>query len=253
MVGSLAVGVSGTVGSVRGRIGAALVPIGLFVVTGTVGIVGFVVLAGISPVDAAFWLLDPTSIELHFQHHSGPEQVTKGFALVVFSGLIASGLWIGESVLDTVFGGQFREELRRVQTEQTIEGLSGHVVICGYGMFGRTVAQRLRRRGEDVVVVESDSTVVEAASDEPLVIEGDARREDVLERAGVSRARAVVAAIDDSNVTIQIAIVTSQLAPDAALVVRVGDETYESVARRAGADTVVIPEVVSGSDVVDGL
>ncbi|WP_299263220.1 hypothetical protein [Halorientalis sp.] len=46
---------------------------------------------------------------------------------------------------------------------------------------------------------------------------------------------------------------TSQLAPDADLVVRVGDETYESVARRAGADTVVIPEAVSGSNVVDGL
>ncbi|MFB6085046.1 MAG: TrkA family potassium uptake protein [Halorientalis sp.] len=244
---------SGTGGSIRGWIGAALVPIGLFVATVVVGIAGFVVLADVSPVDAAFWLLDPTSIELHFQHHSGPEQATKGFALVVFSGLIASGLWIGESVLDTVFGGRFREELRRVQTEQTIERLSGHVVICGYGMFGRTVAQRLEQRGEDVVVVESESAVVDAASDDLLVIEGDARREDVLERAGVSRARAVVAAIDDSNVTIQIAIVTSQLAPDAALVVRVGDETYESVARRAGADTVVIPEVVSGTDVVDGL
>jgi voltage-gated potassium channel len=36
-------------------------------------------------------------------------------------------------------------------------------------------------------------------------------------------------------------------------VVRIGDEMYESTARRIGADTVVIPEIVSGTEVVDAL
>lgn len=35
--------------------------------------------------------------------------------------------------------------------------------------------------------------------------------------------------------------------------VRIGDEMYESTARRIGADTVVIPEIVSGTEVVDAL
>ncbi len=219
----------------------------------TVGIAGFVLLAGIGVVDAAFWLLDPTSIELYFETHGGPERATKAFALVVFSGLILSGLWIGEAVLDTVFGGQFGEELRRVKTQNAIESLSNHTVICGYGMFGRTVAQYLRERGADVVVIERDSSILDRVGEEVLTVQGDARREEALEQAGVTRAGAVVAGIDDSNVNIQIAIVTSQIAPDAKLVVRVGDEMYESLAQRAGADTVVIPEVVSGTDVVADL
>jgi len=36
-------------------------------------------------------------------------------------------------------------------------------------------------------------------------------------------------------------------------VVRVGDETYESLARRAGADQVVVSEVASGERVTDEL
>jgi voltage-gated potassium channel len=35
------------------------------------------------------------------------------------------------------------------------------------------------------------------------------------------------------------------------MVVRVGDEMYESLARRAGADEVVIPEVLTGESITD--
>lgn len=238
---------------VGSRLRNAVRPVSVFVGTVLVGVVGFVVLAGVGVVDAAFWILDPTSIEIHFQNHQGPERATKAFALGVFSVLVLSGLWIGETVLDTVFGGQFGEELRRVQTEQAIADLDGHVVVCGYGMFGRTVAERLTDGGTDVVVVENDDEVFERISEEMLAVRGDARREEVLEEAGVERARAVVAAVDNSNLNIQTCIVCAQLAPDARLVVRVGKEMYESLAKRAGADAVVIPEVVSGTEVVEKL
>nr|WP_282594143.1 NAD(P)-binding protein [Halorientalis brevis] len=228
-------------------------PVSLFVLIVLGAVTGFTLLTGIGLVDAAFWLLDPTSIELYFESHGGPETATKAFALVVFSGLILTGLWIGETVLNAVFGGQFGEELRRMQTQKAIDSLSDHTIICGHGMFGRTVAQQLQSRGDDVVVIETDESKIARIGDEILAVEGDARREEALRRAGVTRARAVIAGIDDSNVNIQIGVVTSQLAPEARLVVRVGDEMYESVARRAGADTVIIPEVVSGSDVVAGL
>jgi voltage-gated potassium channel len=135
-----------------------------------------------------------------------------------------------------------------MQTKRAIDDCAGHVVICGHGMFGRTVAQRLRERDRTVVVVERDPDERERMAEDALVVDGDARRETVLEAAGVDRADAVVAAIDDSNANIQIGVATSQLAPEAHLVVRVGDEMYESTARRVGADRVVIPEVVSGTD-----
>jgi voltage-gated potassium channel len=218
----------------------AVRPVLAFLGVTVAGIVGYVAVADIGVVEATFWLVDLTSVELHFADHAGPERATKAFAVAV---------WIGETVLSAAFGGQITEELRQMQTERTIEDLSDHVVICGYGIFGRTLAARLREDGHDVVVIERDQSEYDRIGEETLAIRGDARREDVLERANVETATAIVAAIDDSNANIQIAITASQLSPELRVVVRVGDEMYESVARRAGADEVVIPEVLSGDTV----
>ncbi|MFB6157288.1 MAG: TrkA family potassium uptake protein [Haloferacaceae archaeon] len=240
-------------GQVRERVRAAALPLATLATLLVVGVAGFVLLTGVSVVDAAFWLLDPTSIELYFEHHSGPERATKAFAVVLFGALILAGIWVGESALDAAFDGRLGRELTRMQTQRAIENLSDHVIICGHGMFGRTVAQRLRERGTDVVVVESDAEERERIGADTLVVGGDARREETLRAAGIERAATVVAAIDDSNANIQIGVAVSQIAPESRLVVRVGDEMYESTARRVGADAVVIPEVVSGDRVVENL
>jgi len=235
------------------RVRAAAVPLAAFGATVCVGVAGFVALTGVSVVDAAFWLLDPTSIELYFESHEGPERATKTFAVGVFVALVLVGVWVGESALDAAFDGRLGRELIRMQTQRAIDGLADHVVICGHGMFGRTVAEQLRERGRDVVVVEHDDEERERMDGDALVVAGDARREETLRRAGVDGAEAVVAAIDDSSANVQIGVTTGQIAPEATLVIRVGDEMYESTARRVGADVVVIPEVVSGDNLVERL
>ncbi|MDY6779038.1 MAG: hypothetical protein SV760_00505, partial [Halobacteria archaeon] len=54
-----------------------LVPVSVFATVVLLGIAGFVYLADVGVVEATFWLIDPTSIELHFSEHSGPETATK--------------------------------------------------------------------------------------------------------------------------------------------------------------------------------
>jgi voltage-gated potassium channel len=232
----------------------AIRPVSAFLLVVVGGIAGFVALAGVGPVEAAFWLIDPASISIHYATHAGDGRRVKAFATVVFGSLVLVGVWIGETVLTTAFGGQMREEIERMQTQRAIDDIDGHVVIAGYGLFGRTVARRLREEERSVVAIEREQAVFEGIDDETVYpVEGDARNEEVLRRAGIDRADALVAAIDDSNANIQIAITASGIAPDVRLVVRVGDEDYTSVARRAGADEVVIPEVLSGEDVSESL
>nr|WP_283102318.1 NAD(P)-binding protein [Haloplanus sp. XH21] len=222
-------------------------PVGTLLGVIVVGIAGFVHLGGVSTVEAAFWLLDPSSIELYYQTASGPVDRVKTFAIVVRVALVGAMVWTGETALTATFGGQIQEELRRVRNQRERASTSDHIIICGYGMFGRTVAERSRERGREVVVIERNDAQYNRVLDaDVLGVEGDARREGDLRDAGVERADVLVAAIDDSNVNIQIALLATQLAPDLTVVVRVGDETYESVARHAGADEVIIPEVAGG-------
>jgi voltage-gated potassium channel len=229
-------------------------PVAAFVAVVLVGVGGFSSLDGVGTTDALFWLLDPTSIELHFQSHDGPETAVKGFAVVVLSGLVVAGLWIGETVFSAAFGGRIQTEFKQMQIEQQIADLRDHVIVCGYGTFGKTVARSLETDDRSVVVIEQqDAQFQRALEDDLLVVQGDARREETLREAGVTRASTVVGAIDDSNANIQTAIGASQLAPTVRLVVRVGDQMYEQLARRAGADEVVVPEVASAEQVTGTL
>lgn len=244
----------GGVLSKRPLLRRALLPMVVFFGVVAVTIVGFVALAGIDVVEAAYWLITPENIGIYFRDTEGPETATKGFAVVSRLAQIVTGLWIGQTVASALFGGQLTEELKRVTQEKKIATFSDHVVICGYGMFGETVAYQLNEAGTDVVVIEQDDDKVsQVERDGHLVVDGDARQETTLERAGIEDAATVVAAIDDSNVNLQISVLASQLAPDATLIVRVGEQTYASTARRAGADTVVIPEIMSGSDIAGEL
>ncbi len=223
----------------------ALLPITSFVLICVVGIVGFVYLEGVSVIEAAFWLLDPTSIELH-----GVGDDVRAFAIVAIVGLILSVIWIGETVFGAVFGGQLKEEFERMNTKRRIDEMTDQVIICGYGSFGRTIAKTLSNADRDVVVIERDEHRFKTIeNDDILAVNGDARMENALEEAGIDRADTLVGAIDDSNANIETAILASQLAPDLRVIVRVGSQRYSKLARRAGADDVVIPEIKSGQDV----
>lgn len=231
-----------------------LAPVVSFVLVAAVATAGNVLLVGVGVVEATYWLVSPDSVALYFRGRSGPERAAKALAVLTRLGLVLSGLWIGQTVVAALFGGQIREAIQHVNKERKIDTLSDHVVICGYGMFGETIVDRLDDNGTEFVIVERESEASERAERHGHpVVTGDARRESVLDRAGATDAGTVVAAVDDSNVNIQIGIVARQLASEGELVVRVGDELYEPLAERAGADTVVIPEVVSGEDVAKGL
>ncbi|MFA9415790.1 TrkA family potassium uptake protein [Natrinema sp. HArc-T2] len=228
----------------------ALVPIGCFATVVVAGIVGFSALGSVGPLEATFWLVDLTSIDLHFQDHAGPERATKAYAIVVTVGIVLSGLWIGETVVTETFGGRIPTEVSRATMQRRIDDSDEHVIVCGYGMFGRTIANRLADAGRTVVVIERDEdTAARVREDGHLLVEGDARQEQTLRAAGVERATKLVAAIDDSNVNIQIAVVSGTATDAPEILVRVGEEMYESVAKEAGADAVIIPEVVSGERV----
>ena len=231
-----------------------LMPItALFGVVAT-SVAGYMLLAGVGIIEATYWLISPANVGIHIRDDGGPARLIQGFAVLSRVGLVLSSLWIGQTVLSALFGGQITEELKRVQQERSISELSAHIVVCGYGMFGETIAQRLETETTDVVVIEyEDETVEQAERNGHLVVDGDAREEATLERANVANAETVIAAVDNSNVNIQVAILIQQLAPEATLVVRIGDQIYASTAQRAGADVVVIPEIMSGGDIAEQL
>ena len=84
-----------------------------------------------------------------------------------------------------------------------------HTIICGLGQKGLLLARRLRERGERVVVIErnEENDLVRAARDVGCVVMfGDATEPYMLNRAGISHARHLVAVCRDDGMNAEIAV-----------------------------------------------
>jgi Trk K+ transport system NAD-binding subunit len=95
-----------------------------------------------------------------------------------------------------------------------------HFILCGLGRVGGRVLEYLRAAGSSVVVI--DKT---CAGDSPQLggtqlISGDCRRREVLEEAGLARARAILILTSEDLVSISTALTARQLNPGVRVVMR---------------------------------
>ncbi len=130
----------------------------------------------------------------------------------------------------------------RPKEKEDVCSLTGHTVIAGYGLNGRNLAKTLRATHIPYVVLEVNADTIRKARDEgePLIY-GDITRMDVLRRAGVECAKAIVFAISDYNATRMAVRMSRQLNSSIFILVRTRYAAEVDELYRLGADQ-VIPE-----------
>jgi monovalent cation:H+ antiporter-2, CPA2 family len=122
-----------------------------------------------------------------------------------------------------------------------------HVIICGYGRSGQSLARFLEREDIRVIALDSDPLRVrQAASAGDSVVYGDAGRREVLVAAGLARAAAVVISFADTQKALSILAHVHTLRPDIPVIVRTFDDSDIDRLRSGGA-TEIVAEVVEGS------
>jgi len=85
------------------------------------------------------------------------------------------------------------------------DGLTGSVLIIGFGRFGQIVSQPLLLKGIDISIIDNDVEMIQAAADFGFkVYYGDGTRLDILHAAGVGHARAVLVCVDKGDTAIRI-------------------------------------------------
>lgn len=129
----------------------------------------------------------------------------------------------------------------------SIERLKDHFVICGYGQVGRTVVDHLTRLNIPFVLIETNEGLCrELLKDGLMVIQGDAKRHDVLVSAGLERAKGICVVIDNDADNLYITVTARSLKPNLKIITRAGQQRYANAIRTSGADEVIIPEYEGG-------
>jgi len=165
--------------------------------------------------------------------------------------LVVAGLTIiayaGAVIVEAIAGGVLTGALAERRRERTIEQLHDHFIICGYGRVGRRVGEEFRASGARFVVLDLHADAVEAAQhDGVLLIEGDATKDENLRRAGLDRARGLVAASDSDADNLYVVLSARSARPELTIVARASGEDAERKLSLAGADRVVLPYSTAG-------
>lgn len=126
--------------------------------------------------------------------------------------------------------------------------VAAHVVVVGFGPAGRRVAEQLRQRNVPVRVIDSNPKTAAASSPDLPILYGDAAQTEILERAGLAHARAVVITVPDPGATQRIIAQVRTLSPSLPIVVRARYHIHQDMLRAAGADRLVSEEVVVGRE-----
>jgi voltage-gated potassium channel len=138
-----------------------------------------------------------------------------------------------------------RWRMRMIQSN-----LSSHVVVAGYGTSGAEAVRELIQRGADpsqIVIVEGSKPALDRAEALGLaVVEGDATSNDILAAVQVAKAKAIIVSAGRDDTSILIVLTARCLAPDVPISVVIRSEDNESLARQAGANTVINPASFAG-------
>jgi Trk K+ transport system NAD-binding subunit len=105
-----------------------------------------------------------------------------------------------------------------------------HIIVCGLGHVGLRVVTHLLEAGYEAVVIERDWTteyVARALNLKVPVVLGDARELSTLRQAGLKRARAVVASVNNDLVNIEIALAARAAHPDIQTILRIFSEELD--------------------------
>jgi CPA2 family monovalent cation:H+ antiporter-2 len=124
-----------------------------------------------------------------------------------------------------------------------------HVIIAGFGLPGRAVAQALDAAHVPYCVLELNaSTVTRCAKAGTHIVEGDVTDPEVLRKAHIDTAAAIVIAIPDEKAALEATRVARELNPDVKIITRTHYVSAGMEAKSRGADSVIVAEQVVASE-----
>ncbi len=221
----------------RRRFRAGLILLGA---VGLIGTLWFWLIEGFGVVEAAFQTTT-TITTVGFGEVRPFDTSAQVFAIALMIVGVAAALFTFGGALEELVEGSVHRFGRR-RMERRIESISQHLVLCGYGRVGESIAHSVDSDHALVVVVDADEARCRRAVERGfLAVPGDATEDDSLRAAGIARASVLVVSLHSDGDAISCVLSARALAPHLRIVARANSASSEPKLERAGADHVVNP------------
>jgi voltage-gated potassium channel len=209
------------------------VPLLILLSVWVIGTIGYMVIDNYTFFDA-FYMTIITVATVGYGEVAPLSQAGKLFTAFLIITSFGTFAYAVSSITKFVIDGEFNEFFKNRKLNATIDKISDHVIICGYGRNGRQAAQVLKKHNKRFVVIENSAALTSTLNHKfsELVITGDSTQDEVLIKAGILRAKAIITTlpVDADNLFIVLSA-----------------RNLNKKLKIAGANNVIMPDKVGGA------
>lgn len=162
-------------------------------------------------------------------------------------------VYVFSSVTAFLVEGEITDIFRRRRMQNRIAELKDHYIVCGLGTTGRYAVEELQKTGTPFVVIETEEENIQRLRDHKdldvgnlLYLIGDATDDQVLNDAGITRARGLIVALATDKDNLVIIVMVRQMNPKIRIVARCSDPKFSEKMLKAGANSTVSPTHIGG-------
>lgn len=171
-------------------------------------------------------------------------QIFTAWLIIINVGIFAYAVALLSSFL---IEGDLRAFLKYRKVFKKVSQLNDHTIICGFGRHGKEISEQLQRIRQSFVIVEQQQErLTELQTSDFLYLDGDATNDDLLVEAGILKAKAIIITFDEDAFNVYTVITARQLNPKIHIITRASSNSMEQKLKRAGADHVIMSEVIGG-------
>ena len=139
------------------------------------------------------------------------------------------------------------DKVARKAMDRLIDSMNDHYIVCGYGRMGQQIVKDLTKHEVPCVVVESNPEQLPKLREKNIPhIEGKASEDPMLVKAGIQRAKGLIAVAPSDEENVFIVLTAKVLNPNLFIVARSILKENEDKLRHAGAEMVMSPYILGG-------
>lgn len=212
----------------------------------TIGTLGFHFIESWTYLDAFFMTLI-TITTIGYQEIHPLTEIGKVFDIfIIFLG-VGSAAYVFASFTRFIVEGEMQHYFGRLRLDKTIMRMNKHYIICGNGRIGSLISQELLHSNKTFLVIDNDPAIIEHLERTGIPhILGNASDEDILLKAGIKRAKCLIATASSDMTNVYIILIAKELNPDLFVLARAETEDSTKNLIRAGANKVVSPYLIGG-------
>ncbi len=211
-----------------------------------IGVFGFKFISGYSWIDAIYMTVI-TITTVGFGEVQPLDDFSKIFTVFL---ILASVIIVGFAIsiiTEFILSKNNIEELKRKRMQKKIDGLTNHIIICGYGRNGKQAATKLLAYKKPFVVIEKNKEIAEKymSEDIPFIV-GNANEDEILRQAGIDRAKTLISALPNDADNLFVVLSARQINTNLCIISRASQETSYEKLKLAGANNVILPDKIGG-------